>query len=85
MSAADVAMVSKQGPNVNCVIDYSPHGCPSLFDESLKPSHRCRNELAIEIDSLVHGHRTIILDVLRRQILEKKIRSVHIRISRINA
>ena len=75
MSAADVAMVSEQGPDVSCVIDYSAHGWPSLFDESLKPSHRCRNELVIEIDSLVHGHRTIILDVLRRQLLEK-IRSI---------
>ena len=84
MSAADVAIVSKQGPDVSRVIDYSAYGWPSLFDESLKPYHGCRNELIIEIDSLVHGHQTIILDVLRSQLLEE-IRSVHNGISRINA
>ena len=64
VSAADVAIVSKQDPDMSRVIDYIAHGWPSLFDESLKPYYRCRNELTIEANCLVRGHRTIIPNVL---------------------
>ena len=84
VSAADVAMVSKQDPDVNHVIDYIAHGWPSLLNESLKPYYRCRNELTIEADCLVRGHRTVIPDVLRRPLLEE-LHSVHIGMSRMKS
>ena len=67
---------------MSCVIDYIVHGWPSLFDESLKPYYRCRNELTIEANCLVRGHRSIIPDVLRRPLLEE-LHSVHIGMSRM--
>ena len=84
VSAADVAMVSKLDPDVSRVIDYIAHGWPSLFDESLKSYYLCRNELTIEANCLVRGHRTIITDVLRRSLL-KELHSVHIDMSRIKS
>ena len=36
MLAADVAMVSKQDPDVSRVIDYIAHGWPSLFYQFVK-------------------------------------------------
>ena len=77
MSAADVAIVSKQDPDMSHVIDDIAHCWPSLFDESLKPYYRRRNELTIDADCLVRGHRTIIPNILRCPLLEE-LHSVHI-------
>ena len=64
VSAADVAMVGKQDPDESRVIDYIAHGWPSLFDVLLQLYYRCRNELIIEADCLVCGHRTMITNIL---------------------
>ena len=66
------------------VIDYIAHGWPSLFDESLTPYYRCRDELTIEANCLVRGYRTIIPDVLRRPLLEE-LHSVRIGMSRMKS
>ena len=84
VSAADVAMVSMQDPDVSRVIDYIAHGWPSLFDESLKSYYNCRNELTIDANCLVRGHRTIIPNVLRRSLL-KELQSLHIDLSRMKS
>ena len=52
VSAADVAMVSKQDPDENRVIDYIAHGWPSLFDVLLQLYYCCRSELIIQVDCL---------------------------------
>ena len=52
VSAADVAMVSKQDPDESRVIDYIAPGWPSLFDVLLQLYYCCRSELIIEADCL---------------------------------
>ena len=55
-----------------------------MFDESLKPYYRCRDELTVEAGCLVRGHRTVIPDVLRKPLL-KELHAVHIGVTRMKA
>ena len=76
--------MSTQDPDVSRVIDFIAHGWSSLFNESLKPYHRCCNELTIEADCLVRGHRTTVPDVVRRPLLEE-LHSSHIGMLRMKS